>query len=309
MNYIVTKPIKSKGIAVLLVFFFGGIGLFYASITGGIIMGLVAPLAVFTFLVLSTTMHSALIVTLVIIFCCLYHLLCLIWALNSIHNYNKRIIAESNSFNQTAYPTSGELNNRSINLNDKEKSSNLWIWVLFLLLAGSLIYIFYCRGLIFGKAIKKNDTRDTILHPQEDKIKNREYQTNYLKKKENQVKTKQEKIDKAIFRLSSKMAWKVSRYYEGTDLDGKEMQSESEDKYFIFNETKIYLIINGNLMKMWHEKKEYFEDEVQITETIEGDTFSIFGDIDITYKGGKLIHYECDQIPIKSVYVNPIFLK
>ena len=51
MNYIVTKPIKSRGIAIIAVIFLGGLGLFYSTIAGGIIMGIIAPVLIVTFLI------------------------------------------------------------------------------------------------------------------------------------------------------------------------------------------------------------------------------------------------------------------
>lgn len=85
MNYLITKPLKSKGIAALLVFLFWPIGLFYATIFGGIIMSFViGPLV----LLLCLT-------GLGIIFLPIYFLACLIWAILATNSYNRKLIAEA----------------------------------------------------------------------------------------------------------------------------------------------------------------------------------------------------------------------
>ena len=95
MNYIVTKPIKSKGIAAILVMLFGGLGLFYSSILGGLLMGIIAPILIWLFLFYGLTSGTLSIVVLVVIFCCLYYVICLIWAIRAVNNYNQAIIANS----------------------------------------------------------------------------------------------------------------------------------------------------------------------------------------------------------------------
>ena len=97
MNYIVTKPVKSKGIAALLVIFFGGLGLFYSSILGGLVMGIIAPILIVLFLFYGAVSGSISIMAIVIIFCCLYYFICLIWAIRAVDNYNQEIIAYSMS--------------------------------------------------------------------------------------------------------------------------------------------------------------------------------------------------------------------
>ena len=164
MNYIVTKPIKSKGIAALLVFIFGGLGLFYASIVGGIIMGIVAPIAVYFFLILGVIKDTMSLIVIVIIFCCLYYILCLIWALNAVSNYNKKIIAESNYANSNLYQDNTSTNAYSGNQYEEKSRSNLWIWILFFLLLGSIIFLLYYKGIILEKQqpIKEKENLKTI---------------------------------------------------------------------------------------------------------------------------------------------------
>jgi len=95
MNYIVTKPVKSKGLAIILVLILGGVGLFYATILGGIIMGIIAPILIWILLYYGIISGTFSIVVIVVIFCLLYYIICLIWAIRAVDNYNQKIIAYS----------------------------------------------------------------------------------------------------------------------------------------------------------------------------------------------------------------------
>jgi hypothetical protein len=88
MSYIVTKQTKSTGVAVLLTCLFGGIGLFYASIVGGIIMTLFFPVIVFF---LFFTGHFIASIGLA----CSYYIICIIWSIVSVASYNRKIQTES----------------------------------------------------------------------------------------------------------------------------------------------------------------------------------------------------------------------
>src|SRR5438552_3606115 len=143
MNYIVTKPTKSKGIAALLVFLFGGIGLFYASVTGGIIMGIVAPIASFFFLFLGIITSTISLFALVIVFCCLYYIICLIWALKAVNNYNQTLISESYLYDNTSDQVTTGINAYPIDQNEEKRRSTLWIWILSILLLITAWYILY----------------------------------------------------------------------------------------------------------------------------------------------------------------------
>src|ERR1700676_4091569 len=91
MNYIVTKSLKNKGLAVFLVVMFGGLGLFYSSIAGGIIMTLFFPLLL---VVLFYSGHFFLLIGL----CCIYYLICIIWAVNGVNIYNKSVVKYSSQY-------------------------------------------------------------------------------------------------------------------------------------------------------------------------------------------------------------------
>ena len=84
-NYIVTQPTKSMGIALVLALLFGPIGLFYSSITGGIIMFFVCGIInAIGFLM----MGVGLIVTIPIT-----GIMCAIWAYVSVSRYNENLLA------------------------------------------------------------------------------------------------------------------------------------------------------------------------------------------------------------------------
>lgn len=97
-NYIVVKPTKSLGISILLTLLFGPIGLFYASITGGLIMTLL-PVVLGVYLFLSVFSGDPFMffssLGSLVIYGVLGWIVCLIWAAISITNYNDRIQKEA----------------------------------------------------------------------------------------------------------------------------------------------------------------------------------------------------------------------
>jgi len=97
--YLVTKSQKNIGIAILLTFLFGPLGLLYASISGGIIMILI-PICIF-FLLISgyvqeNTVLFGLSSILLIIFALTDWIICIAWAVLSVIKYNKAIEEETN---------------------------------------------------------------------------------------------------------------------------------------------------------------------------------------------------------------------
>jgi hypothetical protein len=77
---------KSMVASLLLTFFFGPFGLFYASIVGGIVMLIV------TFVAAALTLGFSVLVTWPI---------CMIWAAIATSNYNTRLAARPGTFSQT----------------------------------------------------------------------------------------------------------------------------------------------------------------------------------------------------------------
>lgn len=80
-NVVITRSTKSQGIGLILTFLFGSLGLFYASVIGGIIMLIVEVV------VAIVTFGIGLIVT---------HIVCLIWSMIAVSNYNKNLLAGKN---------------------------------------------------------------------------------------------------------------------------------------------------------------------------------------------------------------------
>ena len=92
MNYLVTKPLKSKGLAALLVFV--PFGLFYSSIWGGIVMYFIVPLLTFFGIA-----YGEIQLVSFIILVPLYILICLVWAIIAVSDYNNQIILSYNREN------------------------------------------------------------------------------------------------------------------------------------------------------------------------------------------------------------------
>ena len=94
--YTVVRQPKSVGIALLLTFLFGPIGLFYASVTGALVM-IFGPLALL--ILLFSTLHSgaALFTFLgsMIVYGLLGWLVCIIWAVIAVNAYNRKLILGS----------------------------------------------------------------------------------------------------------------------------------------------------------------------------------------------------------------------
>ena len=86
-QYVVAQPTKSIGIGIVLTLLFGPIGLFYASISGGIIMLIIGGILNFFGLLL---MGFGVLFTWP-----LTCLVCAIWSYFSISRYNAALIRES----------------------------------------------------------------------------------------------------------------------------------------------------------------------------------------------------------------------
>lgn len=93
-RFIVTKPTKSVGIAILLTLILGPIGLFYASVSGGLIMTF-TPIFLFLLALVGVAQENSVLlgwsVGLLIIFAVTYWLINSIWAIISVTNYNNKI--------------------------------------------------------------------------------------------------------------------------------------------------------------------------------------------------------------------------
>lgn len=125
MNYIVTKPTKSKGIAILLVLIFGPIGLFYASIRAGIIMTIL-PIIVLGIITVSLISGNAMFLLgslgVAFAFGIFYWIICLIWTVNAVDIYNEKI--ERGAFTHQNQPFNSQYDNyQNKNLISSENES------------------------------------------------------------------------------------------------------------------------------------------------------------------------------------------
>lgn len=98
MNYTENVRTKSLGWAIVLTLIFGPLGLFYASVSGGLIMTL-TPVALFVLFLLGAVTQSSILLAssgiLLIIFALSYWIICVIWAATSVSNYNNKVINDS----------------------------------------------------------------------------------------------------------------------------------------------------------------------------------------------------------------------
>ena len=98
MNYTENVKTKSLAWAIVLTLIFGPLGLFYASISGGLIMTL-TPLALFVLFLLGTVTQSSILLAssgiLLVVFVLSYWIICVIWAATSVSNYNNKVINDS----------------------------------------------------------------------------------------------------------------------------------------------------------------------------------------------------------------------
>jgi len=125
--FLVTKSTKSVGIAILLTFLFGPIGLFYASVTGGLIMTFTPIILVLLSLVGLFQENSLLFgwsFGLLIIFAVTFWLINIIWATISVLSYNQEI--EEDSRRQLAmWNSHSQTNPNQFVVNITQKTSDL----------------------------------------------------------------------------------------------------------------------------------------------------------------------------------------
>jgi hypothetical protein len=92
--YLVTKSPKSIGIAILLTFLLGPIGLFYASVSGGLIMTF-GPIFLYLLFIVGIIQDNFVLMGwslgLLLIFALTFWLISIIWAVISVRSYNKEI--------------------------------------------------------------------------------------------------------------------------------------------------------------------------------------------------------------------------
>jgi hypothetical protein len=126
--FLVTKSPKSIGIALLLTFLFGPIGLLYASVSGGLIM-IFTPIFILLLLIFGGSQNNLVLVGLslglIIIFALSYWLINIIWAVISVSSYNKEIEDENNrQFELWDKLHEKDQNQYVININQKSPDIN-----------------------------------------------------------------------------------------------------------------------------------------------------------------------------------------
>jgi hypothetical protein len=88
------KNTKSLGLAIVLTLFLGPLGLFYASITGGLIM-CVTPILLFALFIFGAVADSSFLLAssfiLLIVFAISYWIICVIWAATAVSNHNNKV--------------------------------------------------------------------------------------------------------------------------------------------------------------------------------------------------------------------------
>lgn len=85
---------KSLGLAIVLTLFFGPLGLFYASVTGGLIMCL-TPVLLFALFIFGAVADSSFLLAsslvLLIVFVISYWIICVIWGATAVSNHNNKV--------------------------------------------------------------------------------------------------------------------------------------------------------------------------------------------------------------------------
>lgn len=114
----------------------------------------------------------------------------------------------------------------------------------------------------------------------------------------------EEYLTKAFVTNPKSVAWKVSEYKtDPNNLNAKYKKVESSI-YLIFDNKKIYMLVNNKIEAVWNVIKKYFDEEYQIIKTKEGYTFSQFGNIIITYPNRSAIEYDGHNVPIKEAGID-----
>jgi len=126
--YYVTKSPKSIGVAILLTFLFGPVGLFYASISGGLIMTF-TPIILALLIIVGFVHENIVLVdwsaTLLVVFILTYWLICIIWATISVNSYNREIEEEAKrQYEIWKLHSEATPNQFSVNINRNYDESN-----------------------------------------------------------------------------------------------------------------------------------------------------------------------------------------
>lgn len=87
---VITKSPKSAGISILLTLLFGSIGMFYSTISGGLIMTFLVP-PIMLYLFFTAKWIAFFVVALI------YYPICIIWGYNATRQYNANLFLNTGS--------------------------------------------------------------------------------------------------------------------------------------------------------------------------------------------------------------------
>lgn len=98
-KFVVNAPMKSVGVSVLLSIFFGGLGLLYSTVKGGVIMTIVELINfILCFFAIG------------IIFIPIIHLICVAWGATAVQKYNNELMERMRNWEMSKDPESGKNN-------------------------------------------------------------------------------------------------------------------------------------------------------------------------------------------------------
>ena len=84
----------------------------------------------------------------------------------------------------------------------------------------------------------------------------------------------------------------------------------SKDSAFVFDNEKIFLIYNGDIIGLWHIINYKFSDGFDIMITKEGDEFSMAGlKMGMLKSTGEKFDWVIDPTPLREIYIKDRFLK
>jgi len=98
---IVVQTQRSIGVSILLALLFGSLGLFYSTVSGGLIMTLLFTPGI---AVIFFSGH----IVISILFALLYYPICIIWGIKAVKNYNQKLIngeVTTENFDYSLYDT------------------------------------------------------------------------------------------------------------------------------------------------------------------------------------------------------------
>lgn len=110
-------------------------------------------------------------------------------------------------------------------------------------------------------------------------------------------------ISESFLNNPKSTAYKITAVREDANNSETQFRKSDDEQYFIFTGSKIFLLVNGSVDKVWHISRKYMDDEYEMTQTTEGDTFASLGNITIT-NTQSATEYEGRDVPVKGISIN-----